>query len=369
MNSRLRGPSSDGLRIFKYQALGNSYLVLDPLLNRDLMKSFEKTSGGNALPPARLVRWLCNQTYGVGSNGLLLGPVAIEGAKHFGLHIINSDGSYAEFSGNGIRIFAKYLLDAGYASPNAPTLVQTLLDEPAHEIRLIPIEFEDREHLAIKVALPFQPRFGADAVGANSAGVLRLSDGHSYTVRGLAELGARLTGAADAWISSTLSDVGNPHCTTFVANRDFLPTRQQLTAADDGFRAIAFRPARPDGPTAFRRGANLQWVYVLDRKAVEVVIYERGEGPTSASGSSACAAACAAFLRGLVGPTVDVRMPGGLLRINIRSDAGRIAAVWLVGNANRVFDAHIDAADVAESEGRENLRQTHDRSVSRAYPF
>src|SRR5215467_14613813 len=117
----------DQLKVLKYQALGNSYLVLDPRDNQQLAACGVKRADGHTVPSTNLVTWLCDQSRGIGSNGLLFGPVKIVGSKNFGLCIINSDGTYAGFSGNGIRIFAKYLVDAGYVQEGASIGVQTLV--------------------------------------------------------------------------------------------------------------------------------------------------------------------------------------------------------------------------------------------------
>ena len=90
------------MKFSKYQALGNDYLILD----------------GVALDVpelARLAPRLCHRNLGVGSDGLLIGPLPSQRAD-FGLRIINPDGSEAEKSGNGLRIFARYAVEAGYAS-------------------------------------------------------------------------------------------------------------------------------------------------------------------------------------------------------------------------------------------------------------
>ena len=85
------------LKLEKYHGLGNDYLVFDPEHN------------GMELTPER-VKLLCNRNLGVGADGILEGPVFKEGKIH--MIIWNSDGSQTENSGNGIRIFAKYLKDA-----------------------------------------------------------------------------------------------------------------------------------------------------------------------------------------------------------------------------------------------------------------
>ena len=85
------------LRFHKYQALGNTYLVVEP--------------GSDEAVSEALVRRLCDLHYGVGSDGVLIGGPGTRAG--FSLAIFNPDGSEAEKSGNGLRIFARYLWDSG----------------------------------------------------------------------------------------------------------------------------------------------------------------------------------------------------------------------------------------------------------------
>ena len=95
------------LKLEKYHGLGNDYLVFDPECNR------------LELTPQR-VKLLCNRNVGVGADGILEGPVFKEGKIH--MIIWNPDGSQTENSGNGIRIFAKYLKDADYVQKKDITI-------------------------------------------------------------------------------------------------------------------------------------------------------------------------------------------------------------------------------------------------------
>ena len=95
----------------KYHALGNDYLVFDP--NGKEISFSEK----------EIIR-ICHRNFGLGSDGILLGPTNSEQAE-FKLKILNPDGSEAEKSGNGLRIFARYLRDSGKVSTE-PFQVETL---------------------------------------------------------------------------------------------------------------------------------------------------------------------------------------------------------------------------------------------------
>ncbi|HUT86288.1 MAG TPA: hypothetical protein VMW66_05595, partial [Elusimicrobiales bacterium] len=87
---------------FKYQALGNDYIVIDPAKTK-FKPSYEN------------IKLLCHRNHAIGADGVILGPVDYKKDKDFTAKIFNSDGSPTRVSGNGIRIFAKYLWEQGYA--------------------------------------------------------------------------------------------------------------------------------------------------------------------------------------------------------------------------------------------------------------
>ncbi|NQY32001.1 MAG: diaminopimelate epimerase, partial [Coraliomargarita sp.] len=99
------------MKFFKYHALGNDYLVLNP-------------NDAPELPDTNDTVRICHRNFGLGSDGILYGPIPSEKAD-FGLRIINPDGSEAEKSGNGLRIFARYLFDIGKVTTE-PFTVDTL---------------------------------------------------------------------------------------------------------------------------------------------------------------------------------------------------------------------------------------------------
>ena len=90
---------NDCITMMKYQGLGNDYLVLDPNKNRIQLQG-------------KKIALMCQRGFGLGADGVLYGPVEINGKM--GVHIYNADGSESAISGNGVRIFAKYLMDHEY---------------------------------------------------------------------------------------------------------------------------------------------------------------------------------------------------------------------------------------------------------------
>jgi diaminopimelate epimerase len=252
------------VKFSKYQALGNDYLILDgvPLDVPEL---------------ARLAPRLCHRNLGVGSDGLLIGPWPSQRAD-YGLRIINPDGSEAEKSGNGLRIFARYLWDTGRVS-DASFVIET-------KGGLAQASVTPGAKL-IRVGMG-QASFDSQVVG--------ISGPRREVVAELMDFGGRQ-------LKCTGVSVGNPHCVIVEA---------AVTEAE----AHALGP-RVERDPRFQNRTNVQLMRALDSRNIEIQIWERGAGYTLASGSSASAAACAAKRLGLCGGSVTVHMPGGQLEVEI----------------------------------------------------
>ncbi len=277
----------------KYHALGNDYLILDPAQQLAALAHGLTSAQASAL---------CDRQRGVGSDGIVYGPLADGAAQtgHFACVIWNPDGSQAEVSGNGLRIFARYLVDAGYVT--LPREQACVLHSGG---RAIPITYGSSPDAPIRVEL-----------------------GRASTAPGPQTLPAHLLAALGL---PTLVDVGNPHCVFF-------------PVAD-----IAESLARRWGPLvernpAFPRRTNVQFARVIDAHAIAIEIWERGAGYTQASGSSSCAAALAAIQRGECTSPVSVHMAGGVLTVDASSndDGWRVA---LTGPVTPVFWGRLATGD------------------------
>ena len=277
---------ADPLQFSKYHALGNDYLVVGPAFD----------------PSEALIRRLCDRHRGVGSDGILLGPLPVpDDPGAFGLRIFNPDGGEAEKSGNGLRIFARHLRETGLA-PGETCRIRTAGG-------MAPARFLDPEGDEIEVDMG-PPSFRAGDVPFTGLAAEEEA------------LETRLLVEGQTWTVTSLS-VGNPHCVVF-------PRR---TTAD---------LARRLGPAierhrCFPRGVNVQFVEVVDRTRIRIEIWERGAGYTLASGSSSCAAAAACRRLGLVEAGLTVEMPGGEVRIAF-PDSGRIL---LTGPVRPVCQGHL----------------------------
>jgi len=255
----------------KGHGLGNDYIVINAA---DLM---------TPLTPTQITR-ICDRNWGVGSDGILLLEPAWDGAD-FGLRILNPDGSEAEKSGNGLRIFAKYLHDHGHAKRDTFTVstkggrVECRCHVEDGRVRVVTVEMGHCTFVA--------PEIPMNGPAREVVGVPLQVDGETLLV--------------------TAVSVGNPHCVIFTDRLDELLVRR-------------LGPLVEHHP-AFPNRTNVQWARVASRSQVDILIWERGAGFTLASGSSSSAVACAAVKNDLCDHgLVEIRSPGGTLDIEVRPD-------------------------------------------------
>lgn len=247
------------MKFWKAHALGNDYLVLEAALE---------------LEP-ELVASICDRQRGIGSDGILEPQPPTLGAD-FGVRIWNPDGSVAEKSGNGLRIFARWL----HSERGAPERFSVSTDACRVECRATP------EAVSVEMGAPtFVPaEVPVEAEAPLIEGSIELSDG-SLTV--------------------TAVGMGNPHCVMFTDKPlDGLPWRR--------WGAELERHPR------FPNRTNVQFARVSSPTDVEIRIHERGAGETQASGSSSCAVAAAGVRTGRLQPgRIRVKMPGGVLFVTV----------------------------------------------------
>jgi len=253
----------------KSHALGNDYIVIDP--------------GALSFPlTPHAIRMICDRHRGVGSDGILA-HVPSERAD-FGLRIYNPDGSEAEKSGNGLRIFARYLYDHGLAK--------------AREFRI------ETPGGIVNVALRLKGREVEDIAIDMGAATFQ-SDRIPVTgpIREVVDEAIEVDGEP---LVFTAVSVGNPHCVVFV------PDLSQVDLHRLGPKLERHR--------VFPNRTNVQFAEVKSRNRVAILIWERGAGETMASGSSACAVAAAAVRKQLADRELTITMPGGDLQISVALD-------------------------------------------------
>ncbi|MBT6461861.1 MAG: diaminopimelate epimerase [Opitutae bacterium] len=273
------------MKFEKYHALGNDYLVLpSEELKGDLTEE--------------AIRLICHRNFGLGSDGILLGPLPSDKAQ-FGLRIFNPDGSEAEKSGNGLRIFSLYLWDTGQVK-DKPFTIDTMGGVVKSQIL-----------------------DGPDKISVEMGRVSFQSDRIPVTGEPREVIGERIEAGGQTFTYNAAT-IGNPHC---------------VIPLDD----ISEELARRIGPEIenhanFPQRINLQLLKAIDRNTIQIEIWERGAGYTLASGSSSSAAAAVAHKIGLCDRDIRVRMPGGEIEIQISEDYD----IHMSGPATRVGTMVLD---------------------------
>lgn len=264
-------------KFFKYQSLGNDYLVIDP-------KYWE-------LPlSARLIKTICDRHFGVGSDGILYGPLYDSKYNKIPLvKIYNPDGSEAEKSGNGARIFAKYLHDQKY------TLSREFSFMTLGGIVHVTLQNNNATEMSISLGkLQFNPHKNVKNV------VIR---NKRYTFN--------------------TASIGNPHCVVILPK-------------------ISASLAKKVGPlieyhTLFPQRINVQFVRIIDRNTINIEIWERGAGYTLASGTSSAAAAGVCYKLGLCDNTITVVMPGGKVQVIVKPNL----EIFQIGEVHDIYQGAV----------------------------
>ena len=270
---------------YKYHGLGNDYLVIDPNVSDIDLKP-------------ESIRLICDRNFGVGSDGILYGPLKKGG--EIAAKIFNPDGSEAEKSGNGLRIFARYLFDKKY--------VQSSKFNIKTAGGVVEVEIKDKAAELIKI---------------NMGKTTFVSSEIPVTGRKREVVNEQLQIGGDKYKVTCLS-IGNPHCIIPMSEVSEEKTRQLGPLVENH--------------KAFPNRINMQLLKVIDKETIEIRIWERGAGYTLASGSSSCAAAAVAYKLGLVDSKINVKMPGGNLLIEI-ADNG----LYMTGPVEKVFEGCFNA--------------------------
>ena len=253
---------------WKAHGLGNDYLVW----KKGVLPQF------NEMTAERVVQ-ICDRHRGLGSDGVLE-PKSSDRAN-IGLQIWNPDGSKAEKSGNGIRIFAWWWAvveeqvggNEPFTIDTGTDVVRCVVDRTAGlvEVEMGRATFEPAEIPTAQVV------WGKQIV---------MPDGTS--------------------LEAYTMGIGNPHCVIFV---------------DDpaSFAEVPWRTwgAYLERHPLFPNRINVQFAALVDQQTIDIRIWERGAGETSSSGTSSCAVACVSHRLGKVDQSVEMKMPGGVLTVDI----------------------------------------------------
>ena len=289
--------SATTIPFFKYHALGNDYIVMR-----------EQDTG--VLDEQEIVR-ICHRNFGLGSDGILL-DMQVENDQCAAVKIFNPDGSEAEKSGNGLRIFSRYLWDTGRVGQEAFE-IQTLGGRVLSRV----------------LDAGSQVRVAMGRVSFQSEDISMSGEAREVISEPLVlENGQQL--------EITAASIGNPHCIVLV------PNPSPALAKEIG--------PLIENHQSFLARTNVQFARVISRDRIQIEIWERGAGYTLASGSSASATAAVIHRLGLVNNEVTVIMPGGLLSVLISDDyqitmQGDVTRVALGDFYREAFQFSIKSAD------------------------
>lgn len=268
------------MKFIKAQALGNDFLIVEgDQISEDTVR-------------VDLTVAICDRRFGIGADGLITFEAR---GSCFSMKLLNSDGSPAEISGNGLRCLGACLRYTGLVEEDM-FAVETDAGTRSLEIREREgRRFSMRSDLGMprfkSEEIPFQTEPAIDSV----VDVPLVIEEHSLRITAL--------------------NMGNPQCIVFTDRLDMSEVR-------------TYGPLIESHPR-FPRKTNVEFVEVLDRERIKIGIWERGAGETSASGTGSAACVVASCLNGKTDRKVVVECPGGHLEVDYRDDG----IVYVTGEA------------------------------------
>lgn len=275
------------IQFTKMHGLGNDYIYIDAIKNKDLKEIFTRYSLG------ALVRYLSDRHFGIGGDGVIF--LDSSTVADFKMRIFNSDGTEAEMCGNGIRAFAKYIYDNSLAEGEI-LKIETLagIKEIKREKYLTGINNEEIDEYVVNMG---QPKVWGKTE-------LEISDNKIETIN---------------------ISIGNPHAVIFVENVDNI----QIDKIGPIIENYKYFPQK----------TNVEFVQILDKNLIKVRVWERGSGETLACGTGSCAAVIAGVTNNLTKRKVKVLLQGGELEIDWNEQDNN---VYMKGIATKVFDGTIE---------------------------
>ncbi len=298
----------------KLHGLGNDFVFFDDMENTMNLSDDQ-------------VKSLCDRHFGIGADGVILvRPPKTPGALAY-MHYINSDGSLAQMCGNGVRCFAKYLVDYGYADASGSLIVDTMAGPK-------PITYTTDANglLALATVDMGRPILDPKLVPVN-APVDAVSDSGEGYVRNLA--------IASPWgtFRFTCVSMGNPHAVCILDDWENLSDElfsnegEKNLASLDLDRIGAYFETHP----VFPEKTNVEFATTAS-DGIHMRVFERGCGETLACGTGACATSVAAALSGWKGRESDVHLLGGALHVSW----GENGHVLMTGPAQLAFTGSVE---------------------------
>ena len=254
--------------------------------------------------PGAISEYISHRRFGIGSDGLIM--ICKSDVADFKMRMFNADASEGKMCGNGTRCIAKYVYDKGYTKNTSFTI------ESMGAVKYIDVTVENGSVVSAKVDM------GAPILKAADVPVV---SGNDQCVK------EKIT-VADREFEMTCVSMGNPHAVMFIDERpiDF---------------NLDFYGAQFEGNTAvFPRKVNAEFAKVIDRKNIEMRVFERGTGETLACGTGSCATAVAAIVNGLADNDVTIHLLGGDLLISWSGNENDSA--FMTGPCEYVFTGEIN---------------------------
>jgi diaminopimelate epimerase len=288
------------IKFIKFHGFGNDYIVIE---SRELVAAKITTDAQHS----EFAQRICNRHYGAGGDGIAVVSRLEASGADFHVRIFNPDGSEASLSGNGTRCAAAYLY-----YQNLWPAAELRLNTRAG-IKLYTLREQGPAGRYLFDSELGQPRFDPASIPMTvNEPVAKVMD-------------YRLMVGNETFLVTALQ-MGNPNCCLFV----------------DDFAALDWRRIGKTIEThqQFPARTNVVFIRVVDRKTIELRIWERGVGETEASGTCSCAAAVAAMIKGETETSIEVLMPGGRAKIRWRADkdaGGNPGEVVLTGTAEVIY--------------------------------
>lgn len=278
----------------KSHGLGNEYIVLN-----------ESQIDFNLFPKS--IQTICNVNFGIGSDGILLKTNSSK--ADFGLRIFNPDGSEAEKSGNGLRIFCKYIYDYGFTHKKEFTvetkggLVKATIEkETAKKANIITVDMGRAIFTPNEIPVKWD---GQDCIAQKA-----VFGGKEFEINCVS--------------------VGNPHCVIIKDSLDIDEIKKYGPLIENS--------------SLFPNRINVQFAQRLSDSEAKILIWERGAGFTLASGSSSCAVASVLVKRGLTGKSLKIKMIGGELKISLDTDWN----IKMTGEVKETASGHLSEELVSD---------------------
>lgn len=302
------------LEFAKLHGAGNDFVFID-----DFSREIELTE--------EQVAFICDRHFGIGADGVILVRPSERSECGAYMHYINSDGSLAQMCGNGVRCFAKYLVDRGYVQAHAGSFVADTLAGP----RPITFEVDDHEKMTQATVDMGHPILEPEKVPVALSPTATSADGIEYVKEAPVE---------SPWgtFAFTCVSMGNPHAICFIDDFEALSDDLFCDPAEKSLEGLSINGVGAffESNDVFPEKTNVEFAQVTP-EGIKMRVFERGCGETLACGTGACATNVAAALTGRTGRENDLMLRGGTLHIVWDGNDH----VMMTGPAAQVFEGTI----------------------------